>query len=187
MKTNRALMAAILLFCSSAPSMGSHIETLDEKLLDAHNLERRAFGVAPMAWDRDLARAADAYAFELAETGRWAHAPAEQRIGQGENLWKGTRDRFEPKRMVGRWSAGKTLFQPGTFPHVSRSGNWEDVAHYTQVVWPASRRVGCSLRSSDRYDYLVCRYSQPGNAIGERVGPSRFAGLWRFLGIHPGA
>jgi hypothetical protein len=185
MNTKRAAIVAMLILCSSAPSLGSHVETLDEKILDAHNSERLAFGVAAMAWDVDLAEAADEYAAELAETDRWAHARPDQRVGQGENLWKGTRDRFEPEAMVARWAAGKVNFQPGTFPNVSRSGKWEDVAHYTQVVWPASRRVGCSLRSSERYDYLVCRYSQPGNAVGQRVGPSRLAGLWRFLGVHP--
>lgn len=187
MKPNRALVRASLLLFTSVPSLGSldrsvntqlpNAHNFERQVLNAHNFERQEFGAAPLAWDEQLAQAADEYAIVLAHTDHWAHAPAERRIGQGENLWKGTRGKFAPGRMVARWAFGKQLFQPGKFPHVSQSGNWADVAHYTQVVWPATRRVGCSVRSSERWDYLVCRYSQPGNRVGERLAPSRFSSL----------
>lgn len=144
-------------------------------MLQAHNLERRNVGAAQLVWDFSLAAAADVYATELARTGRWGHAPAHERLGQGENLWKGTRGYFTPERMVAQWAAGKRLFKPGIFPNVSRSGNWAHVGHYTQIVWPATTRVGCSIRSSAQSDYLVCRYSAPGNVTGGRVGRQRVA------------
>ena len=187
MKYNHALVRASLLFFTSVPSLGwldrsvntpvLNADKFERQVLDAHNFERQEFGAAPLAWDEELTQAADEYAMQLAHNDHWSHAPADQRIGQGENLWKGTRGQFAAGRMVARWAYGKQLFQPGKFPHVSQSGNWADVAHYTQVVWPATRRVGCSVRSSERWDYLVCRYSQPGNRVGERLAPSRFASL----------
>jgi hypothetical protein len=49
---------------------------------------------------------------------------------------------------------------------VSRTGNWSDVGHYTQIVWPASQRVGCATASNRANDYLVCRYLPAGNIVG---------------------
>lgn len=169
MRVDRAAaMALPLMF--SAPALGAVPSPVAAQLLQAHNLERRAVGAAPLVWDSRLAAAADVYAAELARTGRWGHAPEHQRVGQGENLWMGTRGFFTPHRMVADWASGKRLFKPGIFPNVSRSGNWADVGHYTQIVWPATTRVGCSVRSSAQWDYLVCRYSAPGNMAGGRVG-----------------
>lgn len=175
MGINRAVALAALAACSSAPALPAATPTFAAQLLQAHNLERRELGAAPLLWDARLAAAADAYARELARTGHWGHAPAHQRIGQGENLWMGTRGYFTAERMVAEWASGKRLFEPGIFPNVSRSGNWTDVGHYTQIVWPATTRIGCSLRSSAEWDYLVCRYSAPGNTMGQRVGPRTVA------------
>jgi hypothetical protein len=86
----------------------------------------------------------------------------------------GTRGYFPLEEMVSDWAAEKSMFKPGTFPQVSSTGRWEDVGHYTQIVWSDTARVGCALRSSAEYDYLVCRYASPGNVIGE-VMPARFA------------
>ena len=58
---------------------------------------------------------------------------------------------------------------PGIFPTVSRSGNWETVGHYTQMVWPTTTRVGCAVASNASNDFLVCRYSPAGNIDGRPV------------------
>ena len=146
------------------------------RMLAAHNAERAAFGAPPLAWDPALAAAADAYAAELAATGRWGHSQPHQRVGQGENLWMGTRGAFSLEHMMANWASEKTMFRAGVFPHVSTTGDWVDVGHYVQIVWPGTRRVGCGLKSSPRDDYLVCRYADPGNVIGERIaGPVKVA------------
>ena len=77
---------------------------------------------------------------------------------------------FSVEAMVGGWASEKRWFAPGTFPSVSRTGNWMDVAHYTQMIWPATQRVGCALASTGRVDYLVCRYATAGNIDGRAVG-----------------
>jgi len=128
-------------------------------------------GLQAMAWDAELAAAAADYAAELARTGRWGHSAPEQRQGQGENLWMGTRAAYTPEEMVDGWLTERRMFRRGTFPNVSRSGSWHDVGHYTQIIWRDTLRVGCAVRSSRSYDYLVCRYTGPGNVMGERVGP----------------
>ena len=136
------------------------------KVVALHNRVRAQAGSPPIYWDGALARAADSYALDLARTGRWGHSPRATRAGQGENLWMGTRGAFTVEQMVGAWASEGQLFRSGRFPQVSRNGDWEQVGHYTQMIWPGSLRVGCALRSSARDDYFVCRYSPAGNVMG---------------------
>ena len=60
----------------------------------------------------------------------------------------GTRGAFSPEQMVGNWIAEKAHYRHGQFPYVSRTGNWADVAHYTQVVWRGTTHVGCAIHPS---------------------------------------
>jgi hypothetical protein len=78
----------------------------------------------------------------------------------------GTRGAYSVDQMVGAWASEQRLFRPGAFPQISRNGDWAQVGHYTQMIWPTSLRVGCAVRSSARDDYLVCRYSPSGNVMG---------------------
>jgi len=136
------------------------------RIIAMHNEVREAAGVEPIHWDSSLAAAAKAYAQELAKSGRWAHSAMADRPGQGENLWMGTHAAFRLDEMVGAWAREGRMFHAGAFPAVSKTGNWDDVGHYTQMIWPGSIRVGCAVGSSARYDYLVCRYSPAGNVMG---------------------
>jgi hypothetical protein len=82
----------------------------------------------------------------------------------------GTHGAFSVEAMVGGWASEKRFFHAGTFPNVSRTGDWSDVGHYTQMIWPTTQRVGCALASTGRVDYLVCRYAYKGNVDGRTVG-----------------
>jgi hypothetical protein len=104
----------------------------------------------------------------MAATDEFEHAPDGDGEPQGENLFMGTRDQFAPEEMVGMWVEEKQHFKAGIFPDNSRTGNLEDVGHYTQVMWRDTRQVGCAVVANQEYDYLVCRYAQAGNIIGER-------------------
>ena len=138
-------------------------------VLDAHNRERALAGVAPLGWDLALAAAAGAYARQLAPLGTLRHSSRQARPGQGENLWMGTRGAFPVQAMVASWAAEKAYFRPGIFPAVSRRGNWADVGHYSQMIWPTTTHLGCAIASSARFDVLVCRYAPAGNIDGRRV------------------
>ena len=139
------------------------------RLVVLHNRERAASGAPLLSWSRDLAEAAAAYGPQLAARGRLAHSPQDSRRGQGENLWMGMRGAYRLEEMVGSWSEEKRLFRPGAFPQVSRSGKWSDVAHYTQMIWRGTTRVGCAIHRGRDWDFLICRYSPPGNVVGQRV------------------
>lgn len=145
----------------------SHDGGAEERLLAAHNRERTALGLPVLRWSPVLAREAREWSGRLAKSGRLQHAPASAGgSGQGENLWIGTAGRFAPEAMVGDWIAEKADFAPGTFPRVSRTGDWADVGHYTQIVWRDTREVGCAIGRGARADVLVCRYAAPGNIMG---------------------
>jgi hypothetical protein len=138
------------------------------RLLAAHNRERAMAGARPLQWDADLATHAASYGPMLARLRTLVHSPREGRPGERENLamaWHGT---MSPEQLVNMWSSEKQFLQPGLFPAVSRTGRWEDVAHYTQMVWPTTTRVGCAIFAAD-WDYLICRYSPPGNIEGKPV------------------
>lgn len=151
----------------SAPA--PHYGNLRERLLAVHNAERSRLGIAPLAWDSQLAAAAAGYARLLERKGRLEHSPVESRPGQGENLWLGTHNAYTLETMAGGWAGERRIFRGGRFPDVSTSGKWADVAHYTQMIWRGTTRVGCALEQGRNWDVLVCRYSPPGNVVGERV------------------
>ena len=141
----------------------------NERLIGAQNLERAAVGVPPLRWNYHLASDARAWANELAATGRFEHSPDERgKELQGENLWAGTPRAYSAEAMVGLWSAEKKDYRPGVFPNNSKSGDVENVGHYTQMIWRETREVGCATAVGRDEEFLVCRYSTAGNVYGER-------------------
>jgi hypothetical protein len=145
------------------------------RLLAAHNAVRAQAGQPPLAWDPALAQGAATYAVQLALTNSFQHSDRGARRGVGENLWMGTHAAFNYEAMVRGWASESRYFMPGQFPAVSRSGNWADVGHYTQMIWPTTTHVGCALASNARSDFLVCRYSPAGNIDGRQL-PYAIAG-----------
>lgn len=145
-------------------------QELAGRLLAAHNRERTAAGVPPLRWDPALAASAASYGPALAAIGRLQHSPRSNRPGQAENLWMGSRSAYTPEHMVGTWIDERRDFRPGLFPAVSRTGNWSDVGHYTQMIWPSTTTIGCAVHRSPRWDFLICRYTPKGNVDGNRVG-----------------
>ena len=139
------------------------------RILAVHNRERAEVGAPPLAWDPMLATAAASYGPSLAALGRLAHSPRETRPGQRENLAMGSGSHFGVEELVGLWVEEKVHFQPGMFPNVSRTGMWQDVAHYTQMIWKSTTNVGCAVYVAQGRNYLICRYTPPGNADGRPV------------------
>lgn len=165
-------MVRLLALCAAPLLLGGIDQSvnLDARLLSAHNRERAVAGVPPLTWDARLAADAREWANALAASGTFEHSrdDPDDPDPQGENLWGGTRGAFSPEQMVGLWIAEKKDFLPGRIPDVSRTGDFEDVGHYTQVTWRSTGRVGCALVRGAAEDVLVCRYAEGGNVVGER-------------------
>jgi len=164
--------AALALSACSPLLLGAINQTanLEDRLLAAHNRERDLLGIAPLTWNEGLARDAAAWGEYLTRIGYLVHYPdnPEDPDPQGENLWAGTRGYYSPEDMVGLWVAEKKHFKPGIFPDNSDTRRLEDIAHYTQVMWRTSTDVGCAVVHGRYDDFLVCRYSEGGNVLGER-------------------
>ena len=168
---NHRSLIALGLMVASPLLIGGTVARADfnQRLLAAHNSERAAMGVPPLAWNAGLAADARVWANQLAATGRFEHSPDEPgEEPQGENLWAGTPRAFSPEAMVRLWSTEKRDYRPGVFPNNSRSGDVENVGHYTQLIWRASRQVGCASAVGRNEEFLVCRYSEAGNVVGQR-------------------
>ena len=151
---------------AAAPLVASQFPA---RIVAAHNAERLRLGMSPLVWDNSLGTGAAAYAQQMAMTGMFQHSNRQARRGIGENLWMGSHGAFSVEAMVEGWTSEKRYFTPGVFPNNSRTGNWADVGHYTQLVWPTTTRVGCAIASTPRIDYLVCRYATAGNIDGTRL------------------
>lgn len=171
MQSGHHYIAAIALLLGSPLLVGGTAKRadFDQRVLAAHNEVRARVGVPALSWNKDLAADARIWAKELAATGRFEHSPDEPgQDPQGENLWAGTPRAFSPEAMVGLWTAEKRDYRPGIFPNNSRSGDVENVGHYTQMIWRESRQVGCATAVGRDEEFLVCRYSSAGNVYGQR-------------------
>lgn len=162
-----AVLAAAL---ATLPASQTRLGDFENRLVAVHNAERAQKGVPAMEWDAGLARDAQSYADHLSRTGKFEHVSS---FGdgevQGENLWRGPANAYGPERMVRLWVEEKQHFKRGRFPHNAVTGNVADVSHFTQMIWRRTERVGCAVASDGMTEVLVCRYSQPGNVIGQRV------------------
>ena len=169
MRIVRLLLA--LLFVVAMPAQaeapGIRADSFEGRLLAAHNAERARLGFVPLSWNPQLAAQAEEWARDLARRGAFEHA--QQRYGAGENLWMGSSGFFSPEAMVGAFINERRFFRAGRFPDVSTTGRWTDVGHFTQLIWPATRELGCARTSSKGRDILVCRYFPAGNVYGQQV------------------
>lgn len=170
-----ALVASCATMTASAPGPTYAYVPADQlplllrrSMLDTQNAARAAVGVPPLSWNEKLAADAHEYAAALARAGALQHA-THREASWGENLWMGTHRAYSFDRMAARWLDGRKHFVNQAAPAFSRTGNFADVGHYTQIVWRDSTTVGCGTSTDGRHDYLVCRYAPAGNVIGRRA------------------
>lgn len=169
-------LAAMALLMTATPALSQADRAnspVEDEWLAAHNAARTEAGMALLGWSNRLAKDAAAWAKHLAEHELYEHATPDQRKGQGENLWRGPRDRWSQRDVIGFFIAEKRDFRFGTFPDISRTGRWSDVGHYSQVIWPETREVGCAVARTRSDEVLVCRYWPAGNIWGQRIDPPR--------------
>ncbi len=148
--------------------MSKTLSTEAQSILAVHNKHRAAVNVPPLEWSDTLTEQARVWAQHLVDTGKFEHA--QERHNAGENLACGTGKSLEVAQLVEVWAAEQKDFKSGTFPEVSKTGNWADVGHYTQMVWRNTKSVGgVMITRKNGEKVLVCRYSPAGNWSGERV------------------
>ena len=171
MRNTRSTKLPIIALMVAAPLLVGNIgprSNFDDRILAAQNRERARLAVPMLEWDDRLAAGAAQWAAHLSRTGRFEHSPDRPNAEpEGENIWGGTPGYYTPETMVGLWVAEKRHYKAGTFPANSRSGQVEDVSHYTQLIWRRTDKVGCATNADGGEEILVCRYSSAGNIIGQ--------------------
>jgi len=151
--------------------------TTPSEILAVHNAYRAEVGMPPLVWSTTLASYAQNWANFLVANGLFQHSGGPY----GENLAGGWPSSYwSDTLLVNLWGGEKQYFKCGTFPDVSTTGNWQDVGHYTQMIWPTTIELGCGIASSDAYGKcLVCEYNPPGNWIGAYICPADKIGVFR--------
>lgn len=114
----------------------------------------------PVTWSSSVAASAQAWVDHLVASGcAFEH---ETNSGYGENLAMGTN--LTPQGAVTMWAGEKSAY---TFsPRYQFDAN---TGHYTQLVWRKSTQIGCGSATCNRMVIICCRYSPPGNYIGQQV------------------
>ncbi|MBV9176519.1 MAG: hypothetical protein JO297_05730 [Nitrososphaeraceae archaeon] len=154
-------------------------QSLESKILEVHNSERAAVGVAPLTWSSSLAAAAQAWAEHLATTKQFKHdtvnvggvCPGPTCIGENIagffNDVSG-KDQWGNDQGQAKWVAEKSLYPGGP--------SFYAVGHYTQMVWANTKQVGCGTAppspGGHALSILVCRYEPGGNMPGELPYPA---------------
>ncbi|KAI8904688.1 pathogenesis-related protein [Gorgonomyces haynaldii] len=124
----------------------------DQGCLSAHNAIRGFLGLSGLSWDGNLAAAAYKNSQYLASIGKLRHTSAGENLASGVGSCAGA---------VGLWQQERPNYygQP-----IGSDGRLEFYGHYTQVIWPDARRVGCGIYRG----YVTCRYDS-GNESGVRL------------------
>jgi len=144
-------------------------EQVQREMLSIHNSYRAQFNIKPIFWDDALASDAARYLLLHAKGGELLPSPENSRQGFGENVHRASAGALRPYAMAETWASERFNLRLGKFPDVSQTGNVADVEHYTQMIWEGTRRIGCATRRVRGFDYLLCRYSPPGNVSGTPV------------------
>jgi uncharacterized protein YkwD len=135
-------------------------------VLDLHNQERALVGVSPLTWNDTLAADAQTWAEHVATTGDFAHSTCSECYG--ENLAARNHTTAVPvAQELANWVSEKNNYKGEPFDPTTQTNASNVYAHYTQMVWNNTSQIGCGTDSGGGVDYVVCRYTPPGNILGQ--------------------
>jgi hypothetical protein len=126
----------------------------DNVWLASHNSRRQKYhakydvSYVPLKWSNALAASAQKYAEDMARNNNFAHSNG----NYGENLaWNSGKSSPSADNVLQRWTENEESKRGG---------------HFTQVLWRATKYVGCGQASSGSGSYQACQYVTPGNCNG---------------------
>ena len=133
--------------------------SLARQLLAPQNAVRARVGEQPMKWSRHLAQVAHQWAEHLIATGQFEHHLGDR---YGENLYEMTGGTASPQQVVAAWAGEVRNYDLRTNSCSGVCG------HYTQIVWRATKAVGCAVASHANRQVWMCEYDPAGNWVGYR-------------------
>lgn len=138
--------------------------------VDAHNAVRAAVqkpanysstwaAVPPVTWSDEVATTAQDWAEHLRDSMDCGlmHASG---TGYGENLAAGSN--VDAARAVEMWAS-----EIKNYTYSPKYAFENDTGHYTQIVWRKTTQIGCGLATCGNSAVVACRYSPPGNFLGQ--------------------
>lgn len=134
--------------------------------LKVHNDARTEVGVSNLKWSNSLSEDALEWAKIMAEKDEMYHSSNESRPGQGENLYYSSRVSISPGNQASTMWYNE--INEYTYAEIKSPLNASVmIGHYTQMIWSTTTEVGMARAvSSSGKEYVVARYSPPGNWVG---------------------
>ncbi|GLC43439.1 hypothetical protein PLESTF_001296700 [Pleodorina starrii] len=128
-------------------------------ILALHNQYRATHNAPPLSWSAALVSSAQDWANGLAGSCGFYHSGTQ---GLGENLAAGYTS----------WSeVASTWYQEINSYNFANPGFSEATGHAMQMLWVATREVGCAVAATPsgcwERNVYVCHYSPPGNVMGQ--------------------
>ena len=173
----RQLFLGLLLFCTVQlnaqlivpPETGSKITKQEaQAALDFHNQVRKEVKVSVLEWSTELATYAQLWANKLASSGcKLEHRPSSGKwaLIYGENIYFGTGQGLTASDASKAWYGEIKDFKNEKLA----MSNFAKVAHYTQMVWHTTTKVGIgSAVCSSGATIIVANYSPMGNYMGQK-------------------
>jgi hypothetical protein len=137
-----------------------------KECLDIHNKAREVLDIEPFTYSDELAKSAQKWANTIAKSNSLKHSQGRNKIG--ENLAMGTTGVYTTDKLINLWVNEKRYFRNRAFGNqCSTTGQWKDVAHYTQMIWRNTKEVGCALGKNSKNTFMVCHYKPTGNWVGD--------------------
>ena len=148
---------------------GSNVTTQEaQTALEFHNKVRKDVSVPPLIWSTELSAFAQLWANKLAAEGcKLEHRPPNGKWAQqyGENIYFGTAKGLTALDASKAWYSEIKDFT-GEKLTVK---NFVKVAHYTQMVWRTTTKLGMAKASCPSgATIIVANYSPLGNYMGEK-------------------
>jgi hypothetical protein len=139
-----------------------------QKALDFHNKVRKNVSVPALEWSTEVAAFAQMWANKLAAGGcKLEHRPANGKWAQlyGENIYFGTAKGLTTLDASKAWYSEIKDFNGEKLT----TKNFVKVAHYTQMVWKTTSKLGIAKASCPSgATIIVANYSPLGNYMGQR-------------------
>jgi len=149
----RAFIVLLLITCASAES------PIAQDMLTAHNAIRARLKIAPLTWSDKIADQAQQWADKLLTEKQLTHRPNSP---YGENLFEISGAPGSAGQVLNEWNS-----EARDYDYSSNKCS-KVCGHYTQVVWAASKQVGCAVARDSKREVWVCNYDPPGNYVGQR-------------------
>ena len=127
-------------------------------VLASHNMYRDKHGTGHMTFDEDACATAQKWSEHLAEIGKMEHSSYSDRHNCGENLFGSFRgpEFPDPSKLWYREIKDYDFDHPGG----------HKAGHFTQLVWKASKKLGCAQARNGGQHWVTCHYCPAGNYAG---------------------